>query len=195
MTGRDGNHGGGGQGRGRGGRGKGRVGSRTPSTTGSKMTGAVKDLSHHMFDYGTKGAAEQLATTWDKIVNYIGITLGDDIRTKLYTEQRVELQPPTYPLSALRRHQEDADMTARHNRRLLSAKRVALVDVQSKIELPDADVSTLAIREAKLSNEIERFEKLIASPSDIIELIGSEKMDYDSKCKVHESRLQALELN
>ena len=114
---------------------------------------------------------------------------------ELYTEERVEPQPPTYPLSALRGHQEGADMTARHNRQLLGAKRVALVDVQSKIELPDADVSTLAIREAELSNEIERFEKLIASPSDIIELIGSEKMNYDSKRKVHKSRLQALELN
>ena len=67
-------------------RGKGRGQGRKPRPTSARATtkpttkaGANKTLGGHVFDYGSKNAADQMATTWENIIVLVGSTMGEDI--------------------------------------------------------------------------------------------------------------------
>jgi hypothetical protein len=88
MSGRGGRHQGSGRGlrgaySGRGGRGQGNNYSGTSTGGTVKQKGECIALGEHVFDYGQKGSAHQLRTTWEKIVNYTGTTFGQDICNEL----------------------------------------------------------------------------------------------------------------
>ena len=40
-------------------------------------------LSMNIFDYRTKGTADQMGTSWEKLVQYIGTNYGQDISNEL----------------------------------------------------------------------------------------------------------------
>ncbi len=63
-----------GRGRGRGGRGQGRGNnySGTGAAAAAKHTGLCSALGNYVFDYGQKAAADQMRTTWEKIVHHAG---------------------------------------------------------------------------------------------------------------------------
>ena len=86
-----GNRGGrGGQARGgRGGRGRGQnyAGNRRTSTTG-----LCAALGYNVFDYWHKAAADQMRTSLEKLIQYVGTTYGQDISNEL--QNRAELTIP-----------------------------------------------------------------------------------------------------
>ena len=45
----------------------------------TKNIGANKTLGTHVFDYGSKGVADQMITTWEQIVIHVGTIMGEDI--------------------------------------------------------------------------------------------------------------------
>jgi len=58
-------------------RGCGRCSGKARNTDGSPASepaakGACSELGSHVFDYGSKGAADQMATTWEQIIIYVG---------------------------------------------------------------------------------------------------------------------------
>ena len=75
----------GGRGSGRGGRSGGHSGQNHGSS--SNYTGASKSakkglcaaLDGHIFDYGGKGATDQMRTSWEKLTQHVGATCGQDI--------------------------------------------------------------------------------------------------------------------
>ena len=74
MPGRGGRGGGAGRGRGRGqqrnrGRGQNYAGS-----TRTTKKGLCSALGNNVFDYGHKAAADEMRTSWEKVVEYVGIT-------------------------------------------------------------------------------------------------------------------------
>jgi hypothetical protein len=79
MSGRGGsNNGCGGRGRGsanRGGRGQGRGQHYTGSANAAKRD-LCTNLGTNVFDYGQKSAAEQMCTSWEKLVQYVGTNYG-----------------------------------------------------------------------------------------------------------------------
>jgi hypothetical protein len=84
--GRNNSHGGRGRGgRGRGGRG-GRSRGRGQNYTGSANAarkGICTNLGTNVFDYGQKVAADQMRTSWEKLVQYAGTNYGPDISKEL----------------------------------------------------------------------------------------------------------------
>ena len=67
---------------GRGGRGRGR-GSSYSVQSGNAKKGLCVTLGTNVFDYGTKGAADQMRTSWEKLVQYVGTNYGQDISNEL----------------------------------------------------------------------------------------------------------------
>ena len=68
-------------GRGRGGRGRGsgrgRGNYKGHGNTGTKgQVGACKELGGNIFDYGPKGSADLLRTSWDKLIQHAGTKLS-----------------------------------------------------------------------------------------------------------------------
>ena len=116
MSGRGGRQGrGGGRGgrstthNGRGGRGRGTYYSGTGAVV--KHKGLCAALNNHVFDYGQKGAADQMRTTWEKIVHHVGTIYGHDISNELQNKRTVIITKPEHTQDVLEKH---ADRVTRH---------------------------------------------------------------------------------
>ena len=57
-----------------------------------------------MFDYGQKASADQMRTSWEKLVQYVGTSYGHDISNDLQNKLAGVLPDPEYELSILMRH-------------------------------------------------------------------------------------------
>jgi hypothetical protein len=85
-------------GRGRGGRG-GRIRGRDQNYTGSANAarkGLCTNLGTNVFEYGQKSAADQMRTSWEKLVQYVGTNYGQDISNKLQNKITVILVEPVH---------------------------------------------------------------------------------------------------
>ena len=49
-----------------------------------------------MFTYEEKNSADEMQTTWEKAVQHIGISMGQNISTELRTRTLMVLPKPTY---------------------------------------------------------------------------------------------------
>jgi hypothetical protein len=104
MSGRGGrNSGRGGRGNsGHGGRGRGRgqnyTGAASPTKRGLNAT-----LGINVFDYGQKSAADQMRTSWEKVVQYVGTSYGQDISNELQNKIKVILVEPVHTTDILAR--------------------------------------------------------------------------------------------
>jgi len=75
--------------------------------TGAKKaskTGLCTTLGINMFNYGHKAAADQMRTSWEKLVQYIGMNYGQDISNKLQNKLTVTLPEPVHTPAVLARH-------------------------------------------------------------------------------------------
>jgi hypothetical protein len=93
-------------GRGRGGRG-GYGGGRGHNYTGSdnaSKRGLCTNLGTNVFDYGRKSAADQMHTSREKLVHYVGTNYGQDINNELQNKITVILVDPVHTYDVLMRH-------------------------------------------------------------------------------------------
>ena len=77
-----------------GGRFRGRRSNYTSAASSTKKGLCVVALGNNVFDYRQKGSAEQMRTTWEKIVQYVGTTYRQDISNELQNKTRVTLAEP-----------------------------------------------------------------------------------------------------
>jgi hypothetical protein len=107
MSGRGGiNYGRGGHGRGGAGRG-GRDRERGQNYTGSANAakrGMCTNLGTNLFDYGQKSASDQMRTSWESIVQYVGTNYGQDINNELQNKIPVVLIEPVHTNDVPTRH-------------------------------------------------------------------------------------------
>jgi hypothetical protein len=103
MRGRGGRH------NGHGGRGRGRGQNYTCSANAAKR-GKCTNLGTNVFDYGQKSAADQIRTSWGKLVHYVGTNYGQDISNKLQNKVWVVLAKPVHTDDVLARHSARAVM-------------------------------------------------------------------------------------
>ena len=88
----------------RGGRGRGGCGRSNACGRGHNYTGAtsnstskkglLNDLTNNVFDYGHKAAADQMRTSMEKIVPYVGMKYGQDISNELHNKATVTITEP-----------------------------------------------------------------------------------------------------
>jgi hypothetical protein len=57
-----------------------------------------------VFDYGQKSAADQICTSWEKLVQYVGTNYGQDINNELQNKVWVVLTEPVHTDDVLSRH-------------------------------------------------------------------------------------------
>ena len=103
MSGRGGrSHGRGGRGNNnnRSGRGRGRGQHYTGASKTSK-SGLCTTLGNNVFDYGHKAAADQMRTSWEKLVQYVGTNYGQDISNELQNKATVTLPEPTHSVTVI----------------------------------------------------------------------------------------------
>ena len=105
MSGRGGRNGRGGRGSGRGGCGRGgRIHDYSGAGNGVGKKGLRPGLGPNAFDYGQKAAADQMRTSWAKLVQYVGTSYGSDISNELQNKTAVVLPEPVHELAVMVRH-------------------------------------------------------------------------------------------
>jgi len=70
------------------------------------QTGLCKELGYNVFDYGKKGSADLMRTSWEKICQYVGSEYGEDIAKELQNKTQVTVQEPTHTDTVQQRHQQ-----------------------------------------------------------------------------------------
>ena len=96
--------------RGRGGRWRGRgkphAGRGTGGTTTVKLQGLCLALGENIFTYGEKGSADQIKTTQEKIVQYVGIQYEYDISTEVLNQTEFIIPKPEHSQETLDEHDD-----------------------------------------------------------------------------------------
>jgi uncharacterized protein CbrC (UPF0167 family) len=75
--------------------------------TGARMvakSGLCAALGINVFDDGHRAAADQMRTSWEKLVQFVGTNYGQDISNELQNKIPMILSEPVYTLEVLARH-------------------------------------------------------------------------------------------
>jgi hypothetical protein len=184
--GRDGNSRGG---RGRGGRGRGNSYSGLSGAL-AKHKGLCAALGIHVFDYGQKGAADQMRTTWEKIVHHVGTIYGHDISNELQNKKTVTIDEPQHTQDVLDKH------AAKEVRRQTQQTRLDQARLLQKTQL-EAEVNAGINAEAPmllaiLDNEIDEaiYQATLALP---IKLDDMEQTHHYNEWRTYRERTSRLE--
>lgn len=137
----------------RGARGRGR-GYNYKGASSTTKKGLCTTLTTHVFDYGQKNAADLMKTSWDKLVQHVGTTYGQDIASELKNKVTVIVDEPVPSAAILTRHalREQVIRTGQVN--ILAARRAQEVVLQAAVTAGgDADVAMALV---VLQNEMHR---------------------------------------
>ena len=122
-----------GRGIGRGGRGRGRVKPHDVRGAGGsttvKLQGLCPDLGENVLTYGEKGSAYQIKTTQEKIVQYVGIQYGIDIRTEVLNQTEFIIPKPMHSQETLDEyddHVKKIEIQYNRTKNSMEAKKVVL---------------------------------------------------------------------
>jgi hypothetical protein len=179
---RDGNRGGRSRGRGR--------GNSYASTAVAKHKGLCAALGNHVFDYGQKGAADQMRTTWEKIVHHVGTIYGHDISNELQNRKTLKIDEPTHTQAVLDKHNDREARRLTQQTRLTNARNLQRVSLQAAVaEGFDASAPmTLAV----LENDIEEaaYQATLDLP---IKLNDEETTQHSNEWRTYRERTSRLE--
>ena len=114
--------------------------------------GVLKALGKSMFTYVEKNSAGEMRTTWEKIVQNIGITLGQDISTELGMRTLMVIPYPTHSKEILGRHMSRVELHNRTHSRLREARNKVLESLAADVEIDTLDV---VLKTAETQNQIE----------------------------------------
>jgi hypothetical protein len=85
-------------------RGQNYTGARTAAKSGLYVA-----LSNNVFKYGHRAAADQMRTSWEKLVQFVGTNYGQDISNEQQNKIPVMLTKPVHTPEVLARYQKSLD--------------------------------------------------------------------------------------
>jgi hypothetical protein len=180
----------GGRGNGRGGRGAAPAVASTPP----KPTGACAELGVHIFDFGPPEAAEQMATTWERLEVHVDREYNEDIRIELRTGREVAIPEPQLPASVALLHQAKVAASKVRTQRLLDAKRLTetAVTVDLAQEADNLLKAELAVKLAEIQNKLDVLQDQFDNPPGP-HLEGGDKAKMDGAWRAYNVRVSKLE--
>jgi hypothetical protein len=182
-------NGGGDQGRGgRNGRNKNPPAKGSGSTPSTKFKGQLKDLPDDTFDFGSKGVADQMRRTWEKIVNHAGSAFGSDIGVELGNRSKLVIPKPQDDPEDLARHEDEQKVLRETRTKDLEAAIVNLKELND--EQPKDRVQILSVTSTinRLNGELKLKDKPY-EPS------GKFKDDYKSAKEAYDKRVLHLNIH
>jgi hypothetical protein len=130
-----------------------------------------------VFDYGQNTAADQMRTSWEKLVQYVGTNYGQDINNELQNKVWVVLTEPVHTNDVLERHSVREVMIRNVQLNIQQARQaqetILKSAVQSGTDMDDP------MRLAILQNEIAQGE-FAASIEVPVVLTDSEKTQFSN---------------
>jgi hypothetical protein len=153
------------QGRGNGNGGRG-TGTTPVATAPPKPTGVCAELGVHIFDFGSPEAAEQMATTWERLEVHVSREYNENIRIELCTGREVMIPEPQLPAAVALAHQAKVAASKVRIQRLLDAKRLTenIVTVDLAQEKDNLLKAELAVKLAEIQNELDVLQDQFDNP-------------------------------
>jgi ribosomal protein L15 len=167
-----------------GGRGRGR-GQNYAGAAIALKRGLCTTLGTNVFDYGQKSAADQMRTSWEKLVQYVGTNYGQDISNELQNKITVTIDEPEHTTEVLRRHgvREQMIRTGQAN---IQQARTAQQAILQRAVTANVDLDA-PMKLAVLQNEIAQGE-FTANMDVPVELTDSEKTQYSNEWRTYRER-------
>jgi hypothetical protein len=100
-----------------------------------KHKGLCAALGNNVFDYGHKSAADQMRTTWEKIVHHVGTIYGQDISNELLNKKTVNLPEPAYAQAVLDKHTIKVARYATQHVRIMEASEIQRTLLQETVNV------------------------------------------------------------
>jgi len=190
MSGRGGrNSGRGGRGNNdRNGRGRGRGQNYTGVSKASK-SGLCTTLGNNVFDYGHKAAADQMRTSWEKLVQYVGTSYGQDISNELQNKVSVILAEPVHSPAVLTRHAIREQMIRTGQANLQQARLAQQTILEAAVTAatdPEAPMKLAILNNAIAEGD---FQQNVEVP---IDMSDSEKTQYNNDWRSYRERSTQL---
>ena len=185
-----------GRGRGRNGRGRGR-GGRSGRGRGHNYTGASKAskkglsdaLGSYVFDYGQKNSADQMRTSWEKLVQYVGTTYGQDISNELTNKAAVTIPEPVHSATIMARHQQRETVIQAGRASLRSARLAKQTALEAAVAA--ATDANAPVELAMLQTEIAMAVVEANEPIPIV-LTDAEKTQLSNEWRTYRERNASL---
>jgi regulator of protease activity HflC (stomatin/prohibitin superfamily) len=147
-------------------------------------------LGINVFDYGQKAAADQMRTSWEKLVQYVGTSYGSDISNELRNKSEVILQQPTHDTTVIARHLTRETMVRAGQLNLQAAReaqRAALqADINAGTNDPDAPLKL-----AMMQNDIAQGDFEAMEPVPMV-LTDTEKTSQSNAWRSYRERNASL---
>ena len=145
----------------------------------SSKKGLCAALNSNVFDYGQKNSADQMRTSWEKIVQYVGTTYGQDISNELQNKAIVALTEPVHTTVITARHAVRETIIRRGQERIQTARRASEAMLKIVI-VKDPNDADARMKLAVLQNEIADGDFEAAEPVPVV-LTDSEKMQHSNE--------------
>jgi hypothetical protein len=126
------------------GRGQGK-GQHYNGSANAAKRGVCTNLGTNVFDYGQKSSADQICTSWEKLVQYVGTNYGQDINNKLQNNITDFLIEPVHTNDVLTRHsvsevmirtgQLNIHLVLQAEDTIIKASVLAVIDIYAKMKL------------------------------------------------------------
>lgn len=155
--------------------------------------GLCAALGNNIFDYGQKCSADQMRTSWEKLVQYVGANQGHNISNKLANKQMLIIAEPIFSAAILARHAKRETMVRTGQKNLRAAREVKMTALLA-IVLGTVDIEAVAEAEMKiaiLQNKIAigDYETCVPVP---VKLNESEKTLMSNEWRTHRDRTSNL---
>ena len=145
-------------------------------------------MGYHVFDYGTKGAADQANQSWEKFCDYCGTKYDPLLATELRTGVITDLQPPKPSPENLEKHRKQvAVMKIR-----MTALVTAMEDQAKELEKTAGTDTKVALELAQLRTDIQKQKDLLSGDFEY-QPKGAEKDRLDAENKIYQRRKSKLE--
>jgi hypothetical protein len=148
-------------------------------------SGLCAALGSNVFDYGHRAAADQMRTSWEKLIQFVGTNYGQDISNELQNKIPVILSEPVHTPEVLVRHAIHEQMVRTGEENLQWARLLKRVILEAAAALgtdPDAPMqlaildNQIAEGSYKQSNEVP------------IKMLDSGKMQYSNDWRTYQER-------
>ena len=80
------------------------IGQHVTSRKEKSNSGLSKSLGNSMFTYGEKNYADKIRTTWEKVIQHIVISIGQDISKESQMRKIMVIPDPNHSQEILYRH-------------------------------------------------------------------------------------------
>jgi hypothetical protein len=175
---------------GRGGRGDGIGRGSNYQATTTKQKGACAELGSHVFDYGQRGCADQMKTTYEAICGHVGTKYGNDIRTELVNRTKFIIEPPEHSAAVMAVHTSRLANRASNEKRSSDARGKYRQILASTVQSNPTDAANI-MKLAEIENEIENAALAATLPMPI-QMTDEEKVAHHNEWKVHGVRQSSL---